>query len=62
MKKKINNYIFFHLILIIFISQINYLLENIDKPSKPLEISIVLDGGAFNGGYLYGALLYLKGT
>ena len=44
----------------IFISQINSLLENIDKPSKPLEISIVLDGGAFNGGYLYGALLYLK--
>ena len=36
------------------------LIENIEKPSKPKEINLILDGGAFKGAYLCGALLYFK--
>ena len=28
--------------------------------SKPKEIDLVISGGAFNGGYGYGALMYLR--
>ena len=41
------------------IDYINKLTENL-KIDKPIKLNIVLDGGSFNGGYLYGSLLYLK--
>jgi len=43
---------------------INKLIENlpahITNTKQPLKIDIVLDGGAFNGSYLVGALYFLK--
>ena len=39
---------------------VNSLIENIDKKNCPEEIDLVLDGGAFNGMYMLGALYYLK--
>lgn len=39
---------------------IGSLSENINKNNIPKNIDLVLDGGAFNGGYQLGILLYLK--
>ncbi len=39
---------------------IHALFEIVDKKDIPNEIDLVLDGGAFNGAYLLGALYYLK--
>ena len=39
---------------------IGALIENLDKTQIPKEIDLVLDGGAFNGGFGYGIVLYLK--
>jgi hypothetical protein len=43
---------------------INTLIEQLPNEVKndtnPLEIDLILDGGAFNGSYLIGALLFLK--
>jgi hypothetical protein len=39
---------------------INDLPENIKKCKTPIIIDLVLDGGAFNGAYLVGALFFLK--
>ena len=39
---------------------IGSLIENLDKTQIPKEIDLVLDGGAFNGGFGCGILLYLK--
>ena len=36
------------------------LIDNLDKDKIPKKLNIILDGGAFNGGYMYGILLYLK--
>lgn len=44
----------------ILTSYVNSLIENIDKKKCPEEIDLVLDGGAFNGIYMLGALFYLK--
>lgn len=43
-----------------FSSQIKNLILNIDKPEQPLELDIVLEGGAFNGLYEIGAMLFIK--
>lgn len=39
---------------------INDLIKNIDINNVPREIDLVLEGGAFNGAFQLGALLYLK--
>ena len=39
---------------------IHSLIENINKEIIPKNIDLILDGGAFNGAYQYGSLLYLK--
>ena len=39
---------------------ISKLTENLNPKIKHDKINIILDGGCFNGGYLYGSLLYLK--
>ena len=39
---------------------INYLIENINVKNIYNEIDLILDGGAFNGSYMIGCLLYLK--
>lgn len=39
---------------------IENLPDNIKKNDKPIIIDLVLDGGAFNGSYLIGALYFLK--
>jgi len=39
---------------------VNCLIDNIDNDNIPKEIDLVLDGGAFNGIYMMGALFYLK--
>ena len=39
---------------------IQNLIENLKKPSEPKKINLIIDGGAFKGGYIHGALLYLK--
>ena len=36
------------------------LIENLDKKNIPKEIDLILDGGAFNGAFQYGILLYIK--
>ena len=36
------------------------LIDNIPKPRYTETINIVCDSGAYNGGYLYGMLLYMK--
>jgi hypothetical protein len=36
------------------------LIDNIDKTTFPKSIDLILDGGAFNGGYQYGMLFYLR--
>jgi hypothetical protein len=39
---------------------IHNLIENLRKPIEPKKINLIIDGGAFKGGYIHGALLYLK--
>lgn len=39
---------------------ISKLIENLNPQIKNKNLNMVLDGGCFNGGYLYGALLYIK--
>lgn len=39
---------------------IQKLICNLEKPSTPKEINLVLDGGAFQGYYMLGSLLLLK--
>ena len=39
---------------------IDDLPENIKNCKNPIMIDLVLDGGAFNGAYLVGALFFLK--
>lgn len=39
---------------------INNLINNLPKRNKPIQIDLVLDGGAFNGSYLIGALYFIK--
>lgn len=39
---------------------INYLIENVNKNNISDKIDLVLDGGAFNGSYMIGCLMYLK--
>ena len=39
---------------------INYLIENVNLNNINNKIDLVLDGGAFNGSYMIGCLLYLK--
>lgn len=42
-------------------SYVNKLIENLPEDSKNLQrLDLVLDGGAFNGSYLIGALYFLK--
>ena len=36
------------------------MIENLDRKTIPKKIDLILDGGAFNGGYQYGMLLYLQ--
>lgn len=39
---------------------IGALIENLDKEKIPKNIDLILDGGAFNGAFGYGILIYLK--
>ena len=39
---------------------IGALIENLDKEKLPKNIDLILDGGAFNGAFGYGILIYLK--
>ena len=39
---------------------IGSLIENLDKNNIPKDIDLIIDSGAFNGGYGYGIILYLK--
>ena len=39
---------------------IDDLPDHLKDPNNPLEIDLVLDGGAFNGSFLTGALFFLK--
>jgi len=39
---------------------IQSLIENLNKNTIPKNIDLILEGGAFNGGYQLGILLYLK--
>lgn len=39
---------------------IHALIDNIPNENVPKEIDLVLDGGAFNGIYMLGGLIYLK--
>ncbi len=41
-------------------TNINMLLENVPKPQKPQRLDLVLDGGAFNGSYMAGGLMFIK--
>lgn len=43
-----------------FEQQIKNLITNIEKPNIPLELDIILEGGAFNGGYELGVCYFLK--
>ena len=36
------------------------LIDNLDRESIPKKIDLIIDSGAFNGGYQYGILLYLR--
>jgi hypothetical protein len=36
------------------------ILENIKREKSPIKLDVILEGGAFNGSYLYGALYLLK--
>ena len=39
---------------------IRALTDNLDKTNIPKKMNLVLDGGAFNGGYMGGVLFYIK--
>ena len=39
---------------------INNLIDNIKSIPCKYNVDLVLDGGAFNGSYMIGSLLYLK--
>lgn len=39
---------------------IHSLIKNIEKPEKPYEIDLIIDGGGFKASYIVGNLLYLK--
>ena len=39
---------------------VHSLIDNVEQKNFPNEIDLVLDGGAFNGSYMIGALFYLK--
>jgi hypothetical protein len=39
---------------------IDNLPDDIKNPKEPLILDLVLDGGAFNGSYLVGALYFLR--
>jgi hypothetical protein len=39
---------------------IQSLIINLEKPKKPQEIDLIIDGGGFKGAYILGNLLYLK--
>ena len=40
-------------------SYVHALTDNLDKTAIPPKMNLILDGGAFNGGYMAGMLLYL---
>lgn len=40
--------------------QIKNLISNLEKPDKPIILDIILEGGAFNGLYEIGVLLFIK--
>ena len=44
----------------VLLEYIDKLISNIDKNNIPKTIDLILDGGAFNGSYQIGGLLYLK--
>ena len=39
---------------------INALIDNINTNDIPKDIDLILDGGAFNGIYILGGLMYIK--
>lgn len=43
-----------------FEQQIKNLISNIEKPNTPLQLDVILEGGAFNGGYELGVCYFLK--
>ena len=43
-----------------FENYINNLLKNIPKPDIPYNLDIIFEGGAFNGSYGIGVLLFIK--
>lgn len=43
-----------------FDKQIKNLISNIEKPEKPLELDLILEGGAFNGSYELGICYFLR--
>jgi hypothetical protein len=43
-----------------FQKQIKNLISNIEKPEKPLELDLILEGGAFNGSYELGVCYFLR--
>lgn len=43
-----------------FQDQIENLIQNIQIPTSPYDIDVVLEGGGFNGSYELGVLLFLK--
>ena len=46
--------------LIYFNNYINSLIENIDSQKFNQTYNLLLDGGAFNGGYMFGSLIFIK--
>lgn len=43
-----------------FKTYLRSLIDNLDKSKLPKKMNLVLDGGAFNGGYMVGILLYIR--
>jgi hypothetical protein len=43
-----------------FKNYLRSLIDNVDKINIPKEMNLVLEGGAFNGGYMGGMLLYIR--
>lgn len=39
---------------------IDSMIINLNKKSLPKKVNLILDGGAFNGAYTFGSILYLK--
>lgn len=44
----------------IFKNYISAMCENLDNKNIPDKIDLIIDGGAFNGSFAYGILLYIK--